>query len=156
MLAVAVGGWGKVNSSTPSVQGGQRSTPHRSVVKHPSVLLKHPSVGCLSDILQHPAEAGSYLVVTPNGLNILPIVTDVEVVDGEVDQLGLIAGSSVKLGETSLILRGPRVVFGHETAQVFLALGYGLLPEKPIGRSADPLLQLNDLVVLHDCLDITP
>jgi hypothetical protein len=48
-----------------------------------------------------------------------------------------------------LILRGPRVVFGHETAEVLLALGYGLLPEKSIGRSADPLLQLNDLVVLH-------
>jgi hypothetical protein len=48
------------------------------------------------------------------------------------------------------------VVFGHETAEVFLALGYGLLPEKPIGLSADPLLKLDNLVVLHDCLDITP
>jgi hypothetical protein len=106
-------------------------------------------VRCFSDVLQYPAEAGSYLVVTPNGLNILPIVTDVQVVDGEVDQLGLISRSSVELGECRLILRGPRVVFGHETAEVLLALGYGLLPEKPIGRSADPLLQLNDLVVLH-------
>jgi hypothetical protein len=48
------------------------------------------------------------------------------------------------------------VVYGHETAEAFLALGYGLLPEKPIGRSADPLLKLNDLVVIHDSLDVTP
>ena len=106
-------------------------------------------MGCLADVLQHPAQTRSYLVVTPNALNILPIVTDVEVIDGEVDQLGLIARSSVELGERRLILCRPRVVFGHETAEVLLALGYGLLPEKPIGRSADPLLQLNDLVVLH-------
>jgi hypothetical protein len=97
-------------------------------------------VRCFSDVLQHPAEAGSYLVVAADALNILAIVADVEVIDGEVDQLGLIAGSSVKLGETSLILRRPRVVLWHEAAEVFLALGYGLLPEKPIGRSADPLL----------------
>jgi hypothetical protein len=113
-------------------------------------------MGCFSDVLQNAAEAGSYLVVTAYALNILAIVADVEVVDGKVDQLGLIARSSVELGEAGLILRRPRVVFGHETAEVLLALGYGLLPEKPIGRSADPLLQLNDLVVLHDCLDITP
>jgi hypothetical protein len=97
-------------------------------------------MGCLGNVLQNAAETGSYLVMTPNGLNILAIVADVEVVDGEVDQLGLIARSSVKLGETSLILRGPRVVFGHEAAEVFLALGYGLLPEKPVWRSAYPLL----------------
>jgi hypothetical protein len=109
-----------------------------------------------SDVLQYPAEAGSYLVVAAYGLNILPIVADVEVVDGEVDQLGLISRSSVELGEASLILCRPRVILWHETAEVLLALGYGLLPEKSIGRSADPLLQLNDLVVLHDCLDITP
>jgi hypothetical protein len=106
-------------------------------------------MGCLGDVLQNAAEAGSYLVVAPNGLNILPIVADVEVIDGEVDQLGLIAWSSVKLGERRLILRRPRVVFWHETAEVLLALGYGLLPEKPIGRSADPLLKLDNLVVLH-------
>jgi hypothetical protein len=63
--------------------------------------------------------------------------------------LGLIARSSVELGECRLILRRPRVVFGHETAEVGLAPLCGLLPEKPIGRSADPLLQLDDLVVLH-------
>jgi hypothetical protein len=39
-------------------------------------------MGCLGDVLQHPAEAGSYLVVAAYGLNILPIVTDVEVIDG--------------------------------------------------------------------------
>jgi hypothetical protein len=113
-------------------------------------------MGCFSDVLQYPAEARSYLVVAADGLNILAIIADVEVIDGEVDQLGLITRSSVKLGETSLILCRPRVVFGHETAEVLLALGYGLLPEKPIGRSADPLLKLDNLVVLHDCLDITP
>jgi hypothetical protein len=79
-------------------------------------------------------------VVAADGLNIFAIIADVEVIDGKVDQHGLIARSSVELGERRLILRRPRVVFGHETAEVFLALGYGLLPEKPIGRSADPLL----------------
>jgi hypothetical protein len=113
-------------------------------------------MGCLGNVLQYPAEARSYLVVAADGLNILAIIADVEVIDGKVDQLGLITRSSVKLGETSLILCRPRVVFGHETAEVLLALGYGLLPEKPIGRSADPLLKLDNLVVLHDCLDITP
>ncbi len=106
-------------------------------------------MGCLSDVLQHPAQTRSYLVVTPNGLNILPIVADVEVIDGKVDQLRLVSSPAVELGERCLILRWPRVVFGHKTAEVLLALGYGLLPEKPIGRSAYPLLQLNDLVVLH-------
>ncbi len=149
MLAVAIRAGSEVDSSTPSVQGGQRSTPHRSIVEHSSVLFQHPSVGCLSDVLQNAAEAGSYLVVTPNRLNIPPIIADVEVVDGKVDQLGLIAWSSVELGECRLILRRPRVVFGHKTAQVFLALGYGLLPEKSIGSGSDPLLKLDDLVVLH-------
>jgi hypothetical protein len=104
---------------------------------------------CLGDVLQHPAEAGSSLVVTPNGLNILPIVADVEVIDGEVDQLGLITRSSVKLGETSLILRRPRVVFGHETAQVSLALLCGLLSPKSIRGCSYAFLKLDDLVVLH-------
>jgi hypothetical protein len=104
---------------------------------------------CLSDVLQHPAEAGSYLVVAADALNVLAIIADVEVIDGKVDQLGLVARSSVELGERRLILRGPRVILGHETAEVLLALGYGLLPEKSIGRSADPLLQLDNLVVLH-------
>jgi hypothetical protein len=94
----------------------------------------------LADVLQYPAEAGSYLVVAADALNILAIIADVEVIDGKVDQLGLIARSSVKLGERRLILCRPRVVFGHKTSEVFLALGYGLLAEKPIGRSADPLL----------------
>jgi hypothetical protein len=88
-------------------------------------------------------------VVAAYALNILPIVTDVEVIDGKVDQLGLVSSPAVELGERCLVGCWPRVIFGHETAEVFLALGYGLLPEKPIGRSADPLLQLNDLVVLH-------
>ncbi len=95
---------------------------------------------CLSDVLQHPAEAGSYLVMAADALNILAIIADVEVVDGKVDQLGLVSSPAVELGECRLILRRPRVVFGHEAAEVLLALGYGLLPEKSIGRSADPLL----------------
>ena len=106
-------------------------------------------MGCLGDVLQNAAQTRSYLVVTPNGLNILAIIADVEVVDGKVDQHALVSSPAVELGETSLILRRPRVVFGHETAEVLLALGYGLLPEKPIGRSADPLLKLDNLVVLH-------
>ncbi len=149
MLAVAIRTGRKVDSSTPSMQGWQGTTSHRAVVVDPTIFLQHPRMGCFSDVLQYPAEAGSYLVVAADALNILAIVADVEVVDGEVDQLGLIAGSSVELGEASLILRRPRVVFGHETAEVFLALGYGFLPEKPIGRSAYPLLKLDDLVVLH-------
>ena len=104
---------------------------------------------CLSDVLQHPAQTGSYLVVTADALNILAIVTDVEIIDGKVDQLALVSSPSVELGEAGLILRGPRVILGHETAEVGLTPLCGLLPEKPIGRSADPLLQLNDLVVLH-------
>ncbi len=106
-------------------------------------------MGCLGDVLQHPAQTRSYLVVAAYALNILPIVTDVEVIDGKVDQLGLVSSPAVELGERCLILRGPRVILGHETTEVFLTLGYGFLPEKSIGRSADPLLQLNDLVVLH-------
>ena len=149
MLAVAIGRWGKVDSSPPSMQRGQGTTSHRAIVVNTAILLQYPRMGCLGDVLQYPAEAGSDLVVTANALNILPIVADVEVVDGKVDQLGLIARSSVELGECRLILRRPRVVFGHETAEVFLALGYGFLPEKPIGRSAYPLLKLDDLVVLH-------
>jgi hypothetical protein len=39
-------------------------------------------MGCLGNVLQYPAEARSYLVVTPNGFNILPVIADVEVVDG--------------------------------------------------------------------------
>jgi hypothetical protein len=97
-------------------------------------------MGCLGNVLQYPAEARSYLVVASDALNILPIVTDVEVVDGKVDQHALVSSPAVELGERRLILRRPRVVFGHETAEVLLALGYGLLPEKSIGRSADPLL----------------
>jgi hypothetical protein len=106
-------------------------------------------MGCLGDVLQNAAETGGYLVVTPNALNILPIVADVEVIDGKVDQLGLIARSSVELGEAGLILRGPRVILGHETAEVSLAPLCGLLPEKPIWSGPYTLLQLNDLVVLH-------
>ncbi len=97
-------------------------------------------MGCLGNVLQYPAQARSYLVVAADGLNILAIVADVEVVDGKVDQLGLVSSPAVELGECRLILRRPRVVFGHEAAEVLLALGYGLLPEKSIGRSADPLL----------------
>jgi hypothetical protein len=88
-------------------------------------------------------------VVAADALNVLAIIADVEVIDGKVDQLGLVSSPAVELGEASLILRGPRVILGHETAEVLLALGYGLLPEKSIGRSADPLLQLDNLVVLH-------
>jgi hypothetical protein len=102
-----------------------------------------------SDVLQYPAEAGGHLVVAADALNILPIVTDVEVVDGKVDQLGLISRSSVELGERRLILRGPRVVFGHETAEVLLALGYGLLPPEPVWSGSYTLLKLDNLVVLH-------
>jgi hypothetical protein len=36
-------------------------------------------MGCLGDVLQYPAEAGSYLVVAADGLNILPIIADVEI-----------------------------------------------------------------------------
>jgi hypothetical protein len=88
-------------------------------------------------------------VVAADALNILAIIADVEVIDSKVDQLGLVSSPAVELGERCLILRRPRVVFGHETAQVGLAPLCGLLPEKSIGRSADPLLKLDDLVVLH-------
>jgi hypothetical protein len=104
---------------------------------------------CLSDVLQHPAQTRGYLVVAADALNILAIVADVEVVDGEVDQLGLVARSSVELGETSLILRRPRVILGHETAEVGLAPLCGLLPPEPVWSGSYTLLQLNDLVVLH-------
>ena len=102
-----------------------------------------------SDVLQNAAEAGGYLMVTADGLHILAVVADVEVVDCKVDQHGLITRSPVELGKASLILRRPRVILWHETAQVFLALGYGLLAKKTIWRSSDSLLQLDDLVVLH-------
>jgi hypothetical protein len=88
-------------------------------------------------------------VVTPNALNILAIIADVEVIDGKVDQHALISSPSVELGEASLILRGPRVILGHETAEVGLAPLCGLLPEKPVWSGSYTLLQLNDLVVLH-------
>jgi hypothetical protein len=88
-------------------------------------------------------------VVAADALNILPIVTDVEVIDGKVDQLGLVSSPAVELGEASLILCGPRVILGHETAEVGLAPLYGLLPEKPVWSGSYTLLQLNDLVVLH-------
>jgi hypothetical protein len=97
-------------------------------------------VRSFSDVLQYPAETGSYLVVAADALNILPIIADVEVVDGKVDELCFISRSSVELGECRLILRGPRVVFGHETAEVFLALGYGLLPPEPVWSGSYPLL----------------
>jgi hypothetical protein len=106
-------------------------------------------MGCLGNVLQHPAQTGSYLVVTPNGLNILSIIAEVEVVDGKVDQLGLISRSSVELGECRLILRRPRVVFRHETAEVGLAPLCGLLPPEPVWSSSYTLLKLDNLVVLH-------
>ncbi len=149
MLAVAIRAGSEVDSSTPSMQGWQGTTSHRAVVIDPTIFLQHPRMGCLGNVLQHPAQTGSYLVVTPNGLNILSIIAEVEVVDGKVDQHGLIARSSVELGECRLILCRPRVVFGHEAAQVFLALGYGLLPPEPVWSGSYPLLKLDDLVVLH-------
>jgi hypothetical protein len=88
-------------------------------------------------------------VVAADALNILAIIADVEVIDGKVDQLGLVARSSVELGERRLVLCGPRVVFGHETAQVLLALGYGLLPPEPVWSGSYTLLKLDNLVVLH-------
>jgi len=88
-------------------------------------------------------------VVASDGLNILPIVTNVEVIDGKVDQHALVSSPAVELGECRLILRGPRVVFGHKSAQVLLALGYGLLTPEPVWSGSDPLLKLDDLVVLH-------
>jgi hypothetical protein len=36
----------------------------------------------LADVLQHPAEAGSYLVVAADALNILSVIANVEVIDG--------------------------------------------------------------------------
>jgi hypothetical protein len=41
------------------------------------------------------------------------------------------------------------VVFGHEAAEVVLALGYGLLPEKSIWSGSYTLLKFDNLVVLH-------
>ena len=131
------------------MQGWQGTTSHRAVVVDPTILLQYPRMGCLGNVLQHPAEARGHLVVTANALNILPIVADVEVIDGKVDQLGLITRSSVKLGECRLILRRPRVVFGHETAEVGLAPLCGLLPPEPIWSGSYTLLKLDDLVVLH-------
>ena len=95
-------------------------------------------------------------MVTPNGLNILPIVADVEVIDGKVDQLGLVSSPAVELGERCLVGCRPRVVFGHETAEVGLAPLCGLLPPEPVWSGSYALLKLDNLVVLHDCLDITP
>ena len=103
----------------------------------------------LADVLQHPAQTRSYLVVAADALNILAIVADVEVIDGKVDQLGLIARSSVELGERCLVGCWPRVVFGHEAAEVGLAPLCGLLPPEPVWSGSYALLQLNDLVVLH-------
>ena len=104
---------------------------------------------CLSDVLQHPAQTRSYLVVAADALNILPIVTDVEVIDGKVDQLGLVSSPAVELGERCLVGCRPRVILGHETAQVGLAPLCGLLPPEPVWSGSYTLLQLNDLVVLH-------
>jgi len=138
------------------MQGWQGTTSHRAVVVDPTIFLQHPRMGCLGNVLQNAAQARSYLVVAADGLNILAIVADVEVVDGKVDQLGLVARSSVELGEAGLILRRPRVVFRHETAEVGLAPLCGLLPPEPVWSSSYTLLKLDNLVVLHDCLDITP
>ncbi len=88
-------------------------------------------------------------MVTADALNILAIVTDVEVIDGKVDELCFIARSSVELGEASLVLRGPRVILGHEAAKVLLALSRGLLSPEPVWSSSYALLKLDDLVVLH-------
>ncbi len=106
-------------------------------------------MGCLGNVLQNAAEAGSYLVVAADALNILAIIADVEVVDGKVDELCFIPRSSVELGECRLILRRPRVVFGHETAEVGLAPLCGLLPPEPVWSGSCPLLKLDNLVVLH-------
>ncbi len=106
-------------------------------------------VWSFSDVLQNPAEAGSYLVVAADGLHILAIVADVEVIDGKVDQHAFISSPAVELGEAGLILCGPRVVFGHETAEVGLAPLCGLLTPEPVWSGFYPLLKLDDLVVLH-------
>ncbi len=122
------------------MQGWQGTTSHRAVVVDPTIFLQHPRMGCLGNVLQNAAQARSYLVVAADGLNILAIVADVEVIDGKVDQLGFVARSSVKLGECRLILRGPRVVFGHETAEVGLAPLCGLLTPEPVWSGSYPLL----------------
>ena len=140
MLAVAVSRWGKVNGSTPSVQGGQGTTSHGSVVIDPTILLQNPCVWGLTDVLQHPAEAGSNLVVAADALNILAIIADVEVIDGKVDQLALVSSPSVELGEAGLVLVRPRVILGHETTEVGLAPLCGLLPPKPIWSGSYALL----------------
>jgi len=106
-------------------------------------------MGCFSDVLQHPAEAGSYLVVAADALNVLAIIADVEVIDGKVDQLGLVARSSVELGERCLVGCRPRVILGHETAQVGLTPLCGLLPPEPVWSGSYALLKLDNLVVLH-------
>jgi hypothetical protein len=97
-------------------------------------------MGCLADVLKNAAETGSYLVVAADGLHILAIVADVEVVDGKVDQLGLVSSPAVELGERCLILCRPRVVFGHETAEVGLAPLCGLLPPEPVWSGSYTLL----------------
>jgi hypothetical protein len=106
-------------------------------------------MGCLGDVLQNAAETGSYLVVTADALNILPIVADVEVIDGKVDQLGLVSSPAVELGKRCLILCRPRVILGHETAEVVLAPLCGLLPPEPVWSGSYTLLKLDNLVVLH-------
>ena len=88
-------------------------------------------------------------MVAADALNVLAIIADVEVIDGKVDQLGLVSSPAVELGEASLILRGPRVILGHEAAEVLLALGYGLLPPEPVWSGSYTLLKLDNLVVLH-------
>jgi len=85
MLTELVGARCKVDCGSSSVQGWQRTTSHGSVVVTSSVLFENPRMRGLGDVFQNAAKARSYLVVAADALNILPIVADVEVIDGKVD-----------------------------------------------------------------------
>ena len=100
-------------------------------------------------MLQNPTEARCYLVVAANAFHILAVIANVEVTYREVDQLRLVTSSSVELREACLVGGRPRVILGHESAEVGFAGGYGLGTEKSISGRPYALLKLDNLVSGH-------
>ena len=103
----------------------------------------------LGDLLQNAAQGRCDLVVAANALNILAVIANVEVTNREVDQLLLVAGSSVERSKACLVGGRPRVVLGHESAEVGFASLYGLRPPKRVSGRPYALLKLNNLVSGH-------
>ena len=146
----AVGLGVEVDGGSAGVEAGQAAVAHRPIGVAAVKASQDGFVRARVEGDQDALEAFRDAAVAADAFDGAVIVANAEAADVEIDELGFIAGGTVEGLQIGLRAFRPRVLFGHQGAQVSLRGGDAFWPPKTIGLDFEAFLQGDDFGDVHE------